>query len=220
MTRVLILLMLAACGPTLTIYERTAPTRVDIAKQASPPVLHLRARRSGDGIELVAKHARDLRITRVVHYGAASIERLGGNPLVELLELPIGLLFLAVGPSQWETPVQYDDTATSKMVVNTNWLVAMINPFQTAIGYRLRATPTTDAQVFRDPPIVRELEMRLPVPNLAIRYRMLDAGARSLGDGTIATDAFGRAAIANAATAIAVEVTVDGKTVTIPVEPE
>jgi hypothetical protein len=216
--RAALALALVACGPQLTLYERTAPRHVEVTKQATPPVLEFTAHLAGDTVELAAKHASDVRITRVVDYSATAIELRRGNPLIEIIEIPIGLVFAVVGPAAWETPYRFVNTPTTKVVLHTNWVVSMINPLQTTFVYRARAIPTSDADVFADPPVVRDVHIRLPAPGVTAHVRVLDEGEHAIATADLTTDGFGRALIENAARAVALEVTVDGKPTIVPIE--
>lgn len=220
MMRLLFLFTLAACGPVFTIYTKTSPQRVTVAKQATAPEVVLSGRFVGPGtVELAAKHASDVRVTRVVHYGAASFEGRRANPLIEIVEIPFGLLFLLI-PPVWESPSVFHDTEGNKFAQNTNWLAAMISPFQTILVFSVRATPGSNADIFVAPPATREFHVNLPAPGIEVRYKALDDSEHALASGTATMDSFGRATVSEVAGAIAFEVTVGGKTTVIPVEPE
>ncbi|MBA2539636.1 MAG: hypothetical protein H0V17_08380 [Deltaproteobacteria bacterium] len=215
-----VLALLAACGPELTIHERTAPIRVTVNKQASRPELRIAARFvATNSVELVAKHATEVRISRVVHYGSTTFEMGSWNPIIEILEIPAGL-FILLFPGFWSGPYKTTNTSTRKAEVHNTWLVALLNPFQTTIKYRIRTKPTSDASRFLDPPVIRELEMRLPVPGLVIAFRALDEGERAVAHGVVTTDQFGRATIADLPGAVALEVTVRDVSTVIAIDPE
>jgi len=218
---VVLALALMACGPVFTIHTRNSPQRVAVTKQASSPELVFIARFVGSGaVELVAKHAYDVRVTRVVHYGSASFEFGRANPLFELIEIPFGLVMLAFGPAWWESMTDIKSTSTKKVEQHTNTLLAMLNPFQSGGSLYGRVSPDSNADVFADPPVVRAFRVSLPAPTLTISFRALDDDEQSIATGTVQTDAFGRATIANVTGAIGLEVTIAGKTRVIPIEPE
>ncbi len=213
--------MCLACGPTYSIHTRTSPTRVDVTKQASAPELELIARHVGtDAVELAAKRARDVRVTRVVRYGAASMEATRGRLLLKLLEIPMGLFIPLLGPVSWETPVLMKDTRTTKLELHTNWILAMLNPFQSFSYVGIRLNPDANVEVFADPPVVREFHVSLPAPKLTIAFRAFDDREQPIASGTVVTDAFGRVMIPNLTTAIAIELTVAGTTTLVPIDPE
>jgi hypothetical protein len=216
-----VLVAVAGCGPIGTIHERTAPRRIEVTKQAAPTRLVIAARLANDdSIELVAKHATELRITRVVHYGAASFEIRRSTPFIKLVEMPIGLAILVMaGPLAWQAPYQTRDTRTHRTEWHTNMGFALVSPFQSVLQTRIRANPAADAAVFRDPAMVRGYEVRLPVPNLVASYRLLDESERVIATGTVTTDAFGRARIPDPGGAVAVEISAGATTTIVPVLP-
>jgi len=219
-SRLLVLVLLAACGPVFTVHRRTSPQRVSVTKQVSEPELVFGGRFVAPGqVELVAKQARDVRVTRVVHYGAASFEAGHYHPIIELVEIPFGLFF-ALLPPLWESPNILTGTPSTKLVLHNNWLVGMVNPFQTALLYHVRAIPGSNSNVFAAPPATREFRVSLPAPGLTLTYRALDDAERPLATGTIQTDTFGRATVPDVAGAIAFEVKVGSTTTVIPIEPE
>ena len=219
MTRALAFVALAACGPTLIVHERAAPRRVEVAKQASEPRLELVARAlGGDSIELVAKRTSEIKLTRVVHYGATTIKRKRGTPLLELLEIPIGLVLLIGGPGAWETPYAIAETRTTKPSNQRNWIVAFLSPGQTLLSYRTEIDASSEVEVFADDPVVRQFQVRLPAPGVAVPYRVLDEAERPIASGNATTDAFGRVTIEKVPGAIAVEVWQAGQPLVLAIE--
>jgi hypothetical protein len=191
-----------------TVHTKTSPQRVTITKQVSEPELVVSGRFVDAGtVELVAKRARDVRVTRVVHYGAASFEAAHSHLFFEILEIPVGLALMLI-PAVWESPRWVKESESTKFVLHTNWLVALANPAQTATAPKIRAVPGSNAEVFADPPATREFRVSLPAPNLALTYRALDDAERPLTTGTVTTDVFGRASVPEVAGAIAFEITV------------
>jgi hypothetical protein len=219
MRRALALVVLAACGPTLTIHERAAPRRVDVKKQATEPRVELTARSlGGDSIELVAKRTSEIKLTRVVHYAATTIKRKRSNPLLELIEIPVGLFLLIGGPGAWETPYRIPETRTTKPYTQANWIVGFLSPGQTLLSYRTEIDASSEAEVFADDPVVRQFQVRLPAPGLPGPYRVLDEAERPIASGNATTDAFGRVTIEKVPGAIAVEVWQAGQPVVLAIE--
>ncbi len=218
MRRLMMVAALAGCGPLVTVYSKTTPRRVAVSKQTSRPELAFTAHFIGeDAVELVAKNAYDVRVTRVVHYGAVSYTYGRANPALELIEIPFGFLALALGTTFWESPVLIATTPTLKVEQHTNSLLAMLNPFQTGIAFYATVDPNSNADVFPEPPTIRAFRVSLPPSPTAIAYRALDDDEQVVANGTVATNAFGRATITNLRGAIALEVTIAGKATVVPI---
>lgn len=217
----LAVLALAACGPTATIYQRTSPVRVTVAKQASPAELVFAARFVAPGtVELVSKHARDVRLTRTVHYNSIATELRRPNLLYELvMDLPLGLVGLLAGPGLWETPNLIAETPVTKYVVHTNYVLAALNPFQGGVTYSARINPNPNVEIFADPPVLREFRMSLPAPAVTLAYRALDDQEQVIATGNVKTDELGRVKIAGVTGAIALEITTGRTVMVLPIEP-
>jgi hypothetical protein len=216
------LALVAGCGPWMSIYHRGSPRRIDVEKAPSQPVLRWRAVRTATGVELVGKRERDVRVRRTVHYAATRFDWVSNrNPLLELLELPIGVIALAVVPEAalFMTSGFGPDTESRKIVLHDSQLVAAANPFQRGlVGMRGRVS-RSDADVFVDPPRVRSYIVRLPAPRLAVRYRALDEGEQEVAAGAVTLDGLGRVQLeAVPETAIALELTAEGTTAVVLIE--
>jgi hypothetical protein len=220
--RALVLAMIVACsGPILTIHRRTSPLRVDVTKQASRPELRFAAHAvESDSVELVAKHVTDVRLTRVVHYGASSMGLTRGSTWVKLFEIPFGLITIVLPPT-W---LMASDMRLGKNTETTRYEshgllpLIMLNPRQSAFFFHVNIDLNARTDVFVDPPVVRDFRMSLPAPGLTVTYRALDEGERLIASGTATMDEFGRIAIAGIRGAIALEVTGDGTTTIVPIE--
>jgi hypothetical protein len=214
----LALLLVACSGPGVTIHTRTSPLQVEVTKQASVPELRVFARITAtNDVELVAKQASHVRVTRVVHYGTASFHTVRGSPWGKLVEIPLGLIFM-LEPAAWGTPNLVTDTTTTKLEVHTNWLLSMLNPLQSVVEAHFEVDTNARTDVFVEPPAVREFRVNLPAPGLEVAYRAIDEGGNAIVSGTVTTDAFGRVTLTGATRAIALEVTVAGTTTVIPIE--
>jgi hypothetical protein len=220
--RALVLAMVVSCsGPTLTVHSRTSPLRVDVTKQASRPELRFAAHalESGD-VELVAKNVTDVRLTRVVHYGAMSTEYARGSSWVKLGEIPLGLFIFAF-PPVWTMASDMrmgKNTSTTRYEGHGLLPLILLNPRRTAFHFHINIDLNARTDVFVDPPVVRDFRMSLPSPALTVAYRALDESERAIASGTATTDEFGRVVISTVSGAIALEIISEGTTTIVPIE--
>jgi hypothetical protein len=214
-------LAFAACGPWATSYQRDSPRRLDVHKTASAPVLRWTARRTGTTVELIAKHERDVRVTRTLHYTALVAEfRSNHNPFYELLDMALALTALPFPASWWPVAtLAPGDTESRKFVIHNSQTLAGINPLQTGIFGMSIDQVESDADVFADPPRVRDYRVRLPAVGVAVTCAALDDAEQVIASIEVTTDRYGRATLAEVpATAIALRLTAEGTTAIIALE--
>jgi hypothetical protein len=218
---VLAVCVLAACKPTVTVYQRTSPRRVEVAKRASPPTLHVDATRKPSGeVAIHVKHSNLVALSRILHYNAsAMIYGHSGNPIAEFGEMVFGVLMVVVLGGVWGMDDHLDgqNTATRKTERHRRILLALFDPTTSVFSSNVTTQPIVKKQVFSDPPIVREYEIRLPAANTQINYRLLDEAGREVERGSKTTDVHGEVLTTAAANAIAVEVVAEGKTLVVPI---
>jgi hypothetical protein len=213
----------AACNKTVTVYQRTSPRRVEVTKQASPPALVVHAVRLPSGaIAIRLKHATQMRLSRVLHHNAvAMIYDHGGSVYNEVVEMFVGILMAPLPGAFWGMGDRIDgqDTPTRKTVRHRRLLLALLDPTTSVFTNNIRTEPIVTEQIFSDPPIVRDYEIRLPAPSTPVTYRILDASKRELASGAGATDLHGELlATDSLETAVAVELTSGGKVMIVPIE--
>ncbi len=225
MTRVAVAVCLAvasvACGPTVSIYNRTSPRRVEVSKQTANAAMRYRAARTADGaVELVAKRSSDVRLTRVVHYNATRIDYDNTyNPFLELVEMVIGIEMLVMPTVFWDNLNFGRETDSRKVVWHSRWMFAMANPLRGGMFLHTSVHPSVPENVFKAQPVVREYVVRLPAASFEVSYRALDDGGAEVARGAVTTNLYGRASIAAVPpTAIALELSAAGETAVIVID--
>jgi hypothetical protein len=183
-----------AGGPTVTVYHRTSPRRVEVEKVPSPSSLFaLAIRRNPDRVDVHLKQESRVTLRRVLQYNAeALVYGPSGNVLFEILELFTGLLVL-IDPGLWGFEAQLDghDTATRKLVRHRSAILALLDPTTSAVANNVREVPLVTEPIFSDPPVVREYQIRVPAPGLTVAFRVMDEARRVLAEGTRTADAYG-----------------------------
>ena len=210
------------CSETLIVYHRTGPRRVEVQKRASPTSLLASAVHGAPGaVEVHVKRSSRVTLRRVLHYNAtALVYGHSGNFLNEMGETFLGVMMLSMAGAFWDVGDRLDgpDTSTRKTVRKRRFFLALLDPTTSVFTNNMRTEPVVKEDVFQDPPVVREYEVRLPAAKTAIEYRVLDEGANELARGSATTDLHGEVVVEGLPDrAIAVEVTADRQTVVAPI---
>jgi len=209
-------------GPTLTVYHRTSPRRVEVDKRSSPSSLFaLALRRDLDRVEVHLKRESRVALRRVLHYNAeALVYEPSENAAIEALEMWTGFLVL-LDPGLWGIQARLDgnDTSTRKLVRHHSALRALFDPTISALGNNIREVPLVNEPIFSDPPVVREYQIRVPAPGVTVAFRVMDETRRELARGSRTTDAYGEMEIVvPLAHAVVVELAADGVAIAVPVQ--
>jgi len=217
--------ILQGCGRTLTVYYRTSPRRVEVRKQVSPSSLFALAVRTSPGeIDVHLKQASRVTLRRSLYYNATAIVYdHSGNAGIEALEMLTGLMVAAFPVMFWDVQSQVDgqDTIDRKVVRRRNMLLGLLDPTTSVLANQTRVEPVVTEQIFRDRPVVREYEIRVPAPSTAIAFRVLDPASNELARGSVMTDPYGELQIRGAfPRAVAVELSTEGAgAVVVPIQP-
>lgn len=186
--------MVAGCK-AMSIYTMGPPRRVQIEKQSSEPSILAEGVRDADGGVVVrVLELREVRVTRRVQHGALELRvEHPGHPgwLWELVEFPMAAFMTVVLPVMLAWNIT--DMAGNKPGVKRGPFrpfLVMLNPFAVFMAGEGRVY-VSDV-TFDDPPRMRQFNVRLPVGELALRYRVLDAGRDAIASGEITTDQFGK----------------------------
>ena len=190
--------LLAGCKQT-SVYIKGPPRQVRIEKQASDPTILADARRDGaGGVVLRVLELREIKLTRHTRHVALEMRiEHPGHPLWELLELPLGAILIFAAPATlfWTL----EDFAGAKPDIKREpqrIALGLVNPFKTLYAGKPRVY-VAEHVTFDDPPRIRQYNVRLPVGEVKLRYRVLDATRTAITSGELATDQFGKARIAD-----------------------
>jgi hypothetical protein len=211
--------LLAGCKQT-SVYIKGPPRQVRIEKQASDPTILADARRdSTGGVVLRVLELREIKLTRHTRHGALEMRiEHPGHPLWELVEIPVGAILVFGVPATLLWTVS--DFAGSKPDVKREPqrpALGFINPFRSMFAGKPRVY-VAEHVTFDDPPRIRQYNVRLPIGEVKLRYRVLDATRAAISSGEVATDQFGKARIADVpAHAVGIELQGDRIDVIAPV---
>lgn len=216
-------LLLLGCSPTVTVYYRTSPRRVEISKQVSPPSLYALAARTTPGVvDVRLKRTHRVTMRRVLHYNSAAlIYDHSGNVLAEAIELVGGLVMLAI-PFTWglEFFAAEQDTPDRRVVRHRSYLLAFLDPTTSALTGGTHVEPVVKQQIFSDAPVTREYEIRIPAPEVNVAFRVLDEARNELVQGSATTDPYGELQIRGALErAVAVELSTGKAVIVVPIQP-
>jgi hypothetical protein len=216
-------LLLLGCSPTVTVYYRTSPRRVEISKQVSPPSLYASAARiAPDVVDVRLKRTYRVTMHRVLHYNAAAlIYDHSGNVFAETIELVGGLVMLAI-PFTWglEFFAVEQDTSQRRVVRHRSYLLAFLDPTTSALTGGTHIEPVVKQQIFSDAPVMREYEIRIPAPEVNVAFRVLNEARNELVQGSATTDSYGELQIRGPLKrAVAVELSTGGAVLVVPVQP-
>lgn len=207
---------------SISLQERGLPKRVDVTKNAGSARRVLVADALSDGrIELAALQARNVRLVRRVAYATVDVRREYGSPLMELVEVPLGVVSLPVNLIFSLTGV-YDvpESPDRKPKLWRNRAVMIfgpMNPGQSVITGDFVRDPNVDDDVFFSEPVAVDYDMAVPEEGLDIGYSVLDAEGRPLASGRGKTDEFGRVMVpAPPSEGALVELRVGGRAVRLP----
>jgi hypothetical protein len=211
------------CGPTVTVYYRTSPRRIEISKQVSPPSSYaLAVRAAPDVVEVHLKRTNRVTIRRVLHYNSAAlIYEHSRDVLNEALEF-IGGLCLIIVPITWGATFFPDeqDTPEKRVVRHRGVLLAYLDPTTSALKGGTHVESVVKPQIFSDAPITREYEIRIPAPEVSVAFRVLDQARNELARGSATTDPYGQLQIrGDLERAVAVELSTGGAVVIVPIQP-
>jgi hypothetical protein len=214
--------VVAGCK-TASIYTKGPPRRVQIEKQVGEPSILADGRRDDDGgVTIRVLELREVRVTRTTQHGALELRlEHPGHPAFELIEVPIGAFLTALMPISlvWD----FTAMAGTKRDVKQGSLrpvLIFLNPAQAAFAMKPRMYVAREV-TFDGGTQIRQYNVRLPVGERALRYRVLDAGRDVLASGDVSTDQFGMLRIpAVPAQAVGVELVGDHVQVIAPLDPE
>lgn len=215
-------LLFLGCGPTVTVYYRTSPRRVEISKQVSPLSLYALAIRSAPNVvEVHLKRTNRVTIRRVLHYNsAASIYEHSRDVFNEASELFYGLCSI-IFPITWGAqffPAE-QDTPEKRVVRHRGVLLAYFDPTTSAFKGNTHVEPVVKQQIFSDAPFTREYEIRSPAPEVSVAFRVLDEARNELARGSATTDSYGELQIRGALKrAIAIELSMGGDVIVVPIQ--
>jgi hypothetical protein len=217
--------ILQGCGRTLTVYYRTSPRRVEVRKQVSPSSLFVLAVRTMSGeIDVHLKQASRVTLRRSLYYNStAIIYDHSGSAGIKALEMLTGLMVALVPVMFWDFDAQIDgkDAIDRKVVRRRGMLLGLLDPTTSVFTIQKRVEPVVTEQIFRDRPVVREYEIRVPAPSTAVAFRVLDPASNELARGSVITDLYGELQIRGAfPRAVAVELSTEGAgAVVVPIQP-
>jgi len=213
----------ASRGPTLTVYHRTSPRRIEVDKRSTRSSLFaLATHRDSRRVDVHVKRESRVSLRRVLHYNAeALIYDPSEHALLEIVEMVMGL-FVLLEPGLWGIPARLDgrDTSTRKLVRHRSALLALLDPTTSVLANNIREVPVVSDPIFSDPPVVREYQIRVPAAGLTVAFRVMDETRRELAWGSRITDAYGELQIAGPLDhGVAVELTAEGVVIVVPIQP-
>lgn len=211
------------CGPrfpAVTVYYRTSPRRVEVIKQVSPSSPFASAMRVGPGaIDVHLKRASRVTLHRVLHYNSTAIVYEPISALYKGLEILGGLWLVMWG--EWDVGARVDGQNTSerRVVRRRGHLLAHFDPTTSAVLSNIRTESIVKEQIFSNPPVTREYEIRLPASEMVVAFRILDEAKNELARGLATTNPYGELHIQGALeNAVAVELSTDGTVIIIPIQ--
>lgn len=216
-------LLLLGCSPTVTVYYRMSPRRIEISKQVSPPLLYaLAVRTAPDVVDVHLKHSNRVAMRRVLHYNSAAIiYEHSQSVFSEVIEFVEGLGMLMI-PITWGARFFDDeqDTPEKQVVRHRGYLLALLDPTTSALTGGTHVEPVVKQQIFSDAPVTREYEIRIPAPKVNVTFRVLDEAKNELARGSAITDPYGELQIRGALErAVAVELSTGGAAIVVPIQP-
>ncbi len=219
MTRVMIAVVAVALGgcATLDVHLKGPPVRVKVDKTASEPRRVAAAARDGHAVVVRIADLVEVGVERDIRYSTLTSQAVHTwNPLWELLEIPMGALFLASPAIYfWVPPLGGVD---QEVDFKAPPFLALISPFHGFLALNNRIM-LTDADVFPHRRVSRAYLVRLPVEEVALKYRVLDAGRVVLADGDAVTDVFGKLVLDDVpATAVGIQLIADDWTTIVAID--
>jgi len=179
-----------------SVYTQGPPRRVEIEKQVTEPsILAEGVRDAGGGVDLRVLELHAVRLTRHTQHGALEtrIEH-PGHPFAELIEFPLAAV---IGMAIPYSLVMDSTLNGGKPGVKRDAfrpILAMLDPTRSMLASKARvyvAQHVTFAGATR----IRQYNVRLPVGEVVLKYRVLDAGRDVLASGEVTTDQFGKVRI-------------------------
>lgn len=216
-----------SCGRTLTVYHRTSPRDVVVERDVSQPELFAFAMRRDASIDVHFKRERRVRLHRVMQYNAlAVIYDHSHSVWVEASEMLLALLALATIPTipaigGLGSGIEGTDTETRKVVRRRGWLAGLFDPTTSVIQNNIRTEPVVPEQIFSAPSTVRAYDIRVPVPDVKVAFRVLDDAGIALAAGQSTADSYGELRIDGAferAVAVEIAVPAEGAVLVVPLE--
>jgi len=215
--------LLFGCGPRdslLTVYYRTSPRRVEVSKQASLSSLFALAMQVNPGaVEVHLKRASRVTLYRVLHYNSAAfVHDQSGSTFDKAFEILAGVFIVTFGNWDFGARVDGQDTPERKVVRRRGFLFTLLNPM-TSASANPRIEPIVKEQIFSNPPITREYEIRLPAAEVVVAFRVLDETRHALASGLATTNPYGELRIQGALkNAVAIELSMDGTVIIAPIQ--
>ncbi len=196
MRRAIVVALVAAVAgcKTTSIYTKGPPTRVVVDKQVSEPVQLAVAVRDGTGRVVVhVLSLQEVRATRRTRHASLETRTMHpGHPWYELLEIPLGAVIGGVMPALLFLDFSGSDIPHpgAKVEPMRAFLIAL-DPTRALFAGKRKVFVSRDV-TFDSPAEVRQYNVRLPIPEQRVRYRLLDSGRDVVSEAEVTTDAFGR----------------------------
>ena len=200
----------------LTWYERGLPKRVEITKTKGVKQRQIVMQRvAADTVEIVVLSRQAVQMRRRVVYNTIIQRQRSGNPLMELVDIPMGVVLFVVMPALILADLDdHEETPTRKPDVTHNRLTAMfgfLNPFFTMVGGTFVRDPNTDKEVFFSAPQRTRYSVSLPVTGVRVEYKVRSADQRVIAKGSAKTDWLGRVVLEGTPTAeLYIDATTEG----------
>jgi hypothetical protein len=212
---------LAGCATTAT-YHRHHPRNVDTVMQRAQPEPRVLCRR-GDGGDLELRLVGESRVTaeRTLVYNTRVFERgYGGNVLLELLEIPLGIAAFPIwGPLALSGAFEGPEDEDTRNASWNRWHMAFsfVSPAISGFDQAWNTKFDPSLEVFKDPPVTTTYDVRLPLPARTIEARWTDESGETLAEETTVSDRFGRFQLKARHQAGALVMRTEGRTIKVPI---